>query len=96
MAGAHRPRRFRRHDFFFISGFIITRLMISEWDKTGTISIKKFYIRRFFRLMPALIVFVVLSLITMQLAHVELDMDRAEFGIFLFRELFRHLYRLQW
>jgi peptidoglycan/LPS O-acetylase OafA/YrhL len=56
--------------FFFISGFIITRLMISEWDKTGTISIKKFYIRRFFRLMPALIVFVVLSLITMQLAHV--------------------------
>ncbi len=56
--------------FFFISGFIITRLMISEWDKTGTISIKKFYIRRFFRLMPALIVFVVLSLITMQLADV--------------------------
>jgi hypothetical protein len=42
MAGAHRSRRFRRHDFFLYQRFIITRLMISEWDKTGTISIKNF------------------------------------------------------
>ena len=57
--------------FFFISGFIITRLMIEEWDSTGTISIKKFYIRRFFRLMPALFVFVLLSLLVMKTAQVQ-------------------------
>ncbi|MFZ6690796.1 acyltransferase family protein [Undibacterium sp. SXout20W] len=57
--------------FFFISGFIITRLMIAEWDASGTVSIKKFYLRRFFRLMPALIVFVLISLCVMQLAAVQ-------------------------
>ncbi|MBC3935362.1 acyltransferase [Undibacterium sp. CY7W] len=57
--------------FFFISGYIITRLMIAEWDKTEHISISKFYLRRFFRLMPALIVFVLISLGVMQLAGVQ-------------------------
>ncbi|MFZ6849418.1 acyltransferase family protein [Undibacterium sp. RuRC25W] len=54
--------------FFFISGFIITRLMITEWDEAGRISIKKFYLRRVFRLMPALVVFVMISLCVMQRA----------------------------
>lgn len=54
--------------FFFISGFIITRLMISEWDTTGSMRISHFYIRRFFRLMPALTVFIFLSVLTLQLA----------------------------
>ena len=56
--------------FFFISGFIITQLMISEWDSAGSVDIKKFYLRRFFRLMPALFVFVLISLCVMQLAAV--------------------------
>ncbi|MFZ6672469.1 acyltransferase family protein [Undibacterium sp. Xuan67W] len=51
--------------FFFISGFIITRLMIVEWDATTQINIRQFYLRRFFRLMPALIIYVVLSLLAM-------------------------------
>ena len=57
--------------FFFISGFIITRLMINEWDKTGDMSVKKFYLRRFFRLIPTLIVFVLISLVVMHFAHVQ-------------------------
>lgn len=57
--------------FFFISGFIITRLMISEWDEAGTMRISQFYIRRFFRLMPALTVFLVVSVITLSLAGQE-------------------------
>ena len=42
--------------FFFISGFLITSLMIQEHTKTGRISITSFYIRRFLRLAPALMV----------------------------------------
>lgn len=47
--------------FFFISGFIITRLMISEYLAKNLISIKRFYLRRTFRIIPAMLVFILIS-----------------------------------
>ncbi|MGB6230981.1 MAG: acyltransferase [Litorimonas sp.] len=41
--------------FFFISGFLITRLLIAEAEKKDRIGLKDFYIRRAIRLFPALI-----------------------------------------
>jgi len=38
--------------FFIISGFLITYLLIREYLQTGTISFKKFYIRRVLRIFP--------------------------------------------
>ena len=38
--------------FFVISGYLITRLMLEERERTGTISLKHFYLRRFFRIFP--------------------------------------------
>jgi peptidoglycan/LPS O-acetylase OafA/YrhL len=38
--------------FFIISGFLITYLLIREKDKTGTINIPKFYLRRALRIWP--------------------------------------------
>jgi len=43
--------------FFCISGFVICRGTLSELAKTGSISIKGFYIRRFFRIVPPLLVY---------------------------------------
>ena len=40
--------------FFFISGFLITRLLLAESEKNG-IGLKNFYMRRFVRLYPALL-----------------------------------------
>lgn len=40
--------------FFVLSGFLITGLLLAEFEKTGTISIQKFYMRRVLRLGPAL------------------------------------------
>ena len=41
--------------FFVLSGFLITSLLINEWDKRhGTISFRDFYARRVLRLFPAL------------------------------------------
>lgn len=39
--------------FFVISGFLITTLLMKETVKTGTISFKKFFIRRTLRIFPA-------------------------------------------
>jgi len=40
--------------FFVLSGFLITTLLVQEADRTGDISLRRFYARRFLRLMPAL------------------------------------------
>jgi peptidoglycan/LPS O-acetylase OafA/YrhL len=42
--------------FFFLSGYLISTLMLAEKEKTGEIDIPKFYVRRAFRLMPPLLV----------------------------------------
>ena len=51
--------------FFFISGFIITRMML-EQDFSAA-SLRGFYVRRFFRLAPALFVFIAISGLAMSL-----------------------------
>lgn len=42
--------------FFVISGFVITAMLMREWDSTGRIRLGRFYVRRFKRLTPALAV----------------------------------------
>ena len=42
--------------FFFLSGYLITTLMLTEHERTGGINILNFYTRRVFRLMPPLLV----------------------------------------
>lgn len=39
--------------FFVISGFLITTLLLREWDQAGRFSLKKFYVRRTLRIFPA-------------------------------------------
>ena len=50
--------------FFFISGFLITRLLIAESEKKGQIELKSFYIRRFLRLLPALFYMLIVTGLT--------------------------------
>lgn len=45
--------------FFCISGFVICRGMISEQKKTGSVSLKGFYIRRFLRIVPPVALYMV-------------------------------------
>lgn len=46
--------------FFVLSGYLITDLLVKEWDRTGKINFKTFWIKRFRRLIPALVVMLVL------------------------------------
>jgi peptidoglycan/LPS O-acetylase OafA/YrhL len=43
--------------FFVISGYIITRLLVAERRRTGDISLRAFYWRRAFRILPPLLLF---------------------------------------
>jgi peptidoglycan/LPS O-acetylase OafA/YrhL len=45
--------------FFTLSGFLITTLLLEEWRVQTSISLRHFYLRRSFRLFPALAVFIV-------------------------------------
>ena len=49
--------------FFVLSGFLITGLLVSEFDHTGSISIRKFYMRRVLRLGPALALYLIACVI---------------------------------
>jgi peptidoglycan/LPS O-acetylase OafA/YrhL len=44
--------------FFVISGYLITTLLIREWERTSRISLVQFYVRRSLRILPAFVVFV--------------------------------------
>lgn len=44
--------------FFVISGFLITLLLIREFESKNNISLKKFYARRLLRILPAAIIYI--------------------------------------
>lgn len=49
--------------FFVISGFVITQVLVREYEETGSISLSQFYVRRARRLIPALSVVVIFTLL---------------------------------
>ena len=42
--------------FFALSGFLITSLLISEWQRSATVRLGRFWVRRARRLLPALLI----------------------------------------
>jgi peptidoglycan/LPS O-acetylase OafA/YrhL len=49
--------------FFFLSSYLITELLLRERDKTGTVHLKSFYIRRILRIWPLYYLGVTLGII---------------------------------
>src|SRR5215472_10698431 len=47
--------------FFFLSGYLITTLLMDEYDRSDRINIGKFYLRRIFRLFPPLLVTLIIA-----------------------------------
>jgi peptidoglycan/LPS O-acetylase OafA/YrhL len=52
---AHFPGGLGVDVFFVLSGFLITLILLKEQERTGTIDLKRFYVRRLLRLYPPLI-----------------------------------------
>jgi peptidoglycan/LPS O-acetylase OafA/YrhL len=69
--------------FFVISGFLITGLLVRELEKTGTVSLARFYSRRAKRLLPLTVVvlaFVVLVALALPL-YDPVRMDELSLGV---------------
>lgn len=47
--------------FFVLSGFLITRLLLEEWDRGHGISLPRFYVRRALRLAPAMVIYLAMT-----------------------------------
>jgi peptidoglycan/LPS O-acetylase OafA/YrhL len=58
--------------FFVISGFLITTLLLKEHAKTGTLSLRHFYLRRTLRIFPAAYVFIAIIAAFASLGWIEL------------------------
>ncbi len=54
--------------FFVLSGFLITTLALREEDRTGRISLRNFYLRRVFRIMPVYFLLLGLTALAMTLS----------------------------
>ena len=54
--------------FFVISGFVITQVLMREYEETGTIRLRSFYARRARRLIPALSLIIVFTLLVSLIA----------------------------
>ncbi len=62
--------------FFVLSGFLITCLLLQEWQRHGVISLNGFYVRRALRLLPAFYsVLAVIGIITMVCLTGDLAVD---------------------
>jgi peptidoglycan/LPS O-acetylase OafA/YrhL len=67
LQGAWMPLEF----FFVLSGFLITTMLASEHQRTGQISLGKFYSRRAVRLLPPLLMTIALLAIYASLVYVQ-------------------------
>jgi peptidoglycan/LPS O-acetylase OafA/YrhL len=56
--------------FFVLSGFLITWLLLEEYDATGTVSLRRFYTRRALRIFPAYYVYLGVTAVALWLLPV--------------------------
>jgi peptidoglycan/LPS O-acetylase OafA/YrhL len=61
--------------FFVLSGFLITYKLLRERDKSGTIRIKKFYLKRILRIWPLYFLLVFIGTIVLPFAFSILNVD---------------------
>jgi peptidoglycan/LPS O-acetylase OafA/YrhL len=76
-AGLPAPGGFGVLVFFVLSGFLITWLLLNEFQKTGDLSFRKFYARRSLRIFPAFYAYSGLLLCFLLLTHKHIVVPQA-------------------
>jgi peptidoglycan/LPS O-acetylase OafA/YrhL len=70
--------------FFALSGFLITARMQREFDSTGTISLRLFYLRRVFRILPAALTYLAVIAILTKLRVIDCSMAAVRGALFFY------------
>jgi peptidoglycan/LPS O-acetylase OafA/YrhL len=78
--------------FFFISGFLITSLLRQEKESTGEISLTRFYMRRVWRLYPALLIYVIISMAFSFAMGQKIELKEPIFAIFYLSNYYNLFY----
>ncbi|WP_285725400.1 acyltransferase family protein [Psychromicrobium xiongbiense] len=77
--------------FFVISGFLITGLLIREWDRNGRISFRGFYRRRIKRILPASVLVIGVTVVVSKLLF-----SKARFASTLWDGFWSLLFSANW
>lgn len=72
--------------FFVISGFLITTLLLREFEKNGDISLRHFYLRRALRILPPFYTFLLAVLIVWHLGWITSDCRSWSSSLFFVRD----------
>ena len=72
--------------FFVISGFLITELLLREFEKNGDISLRHFYLRRALRILPPFYAFLLAVLIVWHLGWIASDWRSWSSSLFFIRD----------
>jgi peptidoglycan/LPS O-acetylase OafA/YrhL len=83
LAAAHNAMSFGVCVFFLLSSYLITKLLILEHERTGSVHIRNFYIRRILRIWPLYLVFLI-SMWILGKAHVFFPIETGRLIAFLF------------
>ncbi len=78
--------------FFLISGLLITRLLLIEHDRSGRIQLLNFYARRFARLAPALLAFIVIVTAIYAATHAVVPWGEVVASLFYVENYYRIAY----
>ena len=70
--------------FFVISGFLITFLLLNEIDKTDTVDIPKFYLRRVLRIWPIYYGYIIVAIIVLFVVGKQSDIIDQRLWYYLF------------
>ena len=72
--------------FFVISGFLITTLLLREHQRYGRISLRDFYVRRTFRILPPLYAYLLFLAVFGIILHLDLHLGTLLTSVFFLRD----------
>ena len=77
--------------FFEISGFLITSLLLQEHERRGSVSLRGFYLRRVFRILPPLYFYIAVVVLLGLFGRLALNRSDIVSGLLFFHNFAPHL-----
>ncbi len=74
--------------FFVLSGYLITSLLVREFDRSGRIALRSFYLRRVFRILPPLLAYLGFALAFCKYEHVPFAVQNFTSALFFYRDYY--------